>query len=52
MPITNPLREFIITGIKTLMFYDGSGDMIGEIDKLSDINISDETASSELRGGN
>ncbi|MGL5328305.1 MAG: hypothetical protein ACRDD7_03480 [Peptostreptococcaceae bacterium] len=51
MPITNPLREFVITGIKSLMFYDANGDMVADIDKLTDINISDETASSELRGG-
>lgn len=51
MPITNPLREFVITGIKSLMFYDANGDMIADIDKLTDINITDETASSELRGG-
>lgn len=51
MPITNALKDFVITGIKDLRFYDSNGDMTAEIGKLSDISISDETASSQLRGG-
>ena len=51
MPITNPLKDFVIKGIKDLRFYDANGDMSAEINKLSNISISDETATSELRGG-
>lgn len=51
MPITNPLKEYVITGIKSLLFYDSDGKFAVELDKLTDINITDETASSELRGG-
>jgi len=51
MPVTNPLKDFVITGIKDLRFWDSNGDMVAEISKLSDISISDETAQSELRGG-
>lgn len=51
MPITNPLKEYVITGIKSLLFYDANGDFSVELDKLTDINLTDETASSELRGG-
>jgi len=51
MPVTNPLKDFVITGIKDLRFWDSNGDMIAEISKLTDISLNDETAQSELRGG-
>ncbi len=51
MAITNPLKEYVISGIKSLLFYDSDGNFTAELDKLTDINITDETASSELRGG-
>lgn len=51
MPITNTLHDFVIKGIKDLRFYDSTGDMIAEINKLTSISISDETSTAELRGG-
>ncbi len=51
MAITNPLKDFIIKGIKELRFSDSNGDLTAIIDKLQGITITDETASSELRGG-
>jgi hypothetical protein len=51
MAITNVLKEFVISGVKDLRFYDSNGDLSAEISKLTDININDETAKSELRGG-
>jgi len=51
MAITNPIKEYVVTGIKALKFYDSTGKFVGKIDKLNDLAISDETASSELRGG-
>lgn len=51
MPITNTLHDFVIKGIKDLRFYDANGDMVAEINKLSNISISDETSTAELRGG-
>ena len=51
MAITNPINEYVVTGIKALKFYDSTGKYVGKIDKLNDLSISDETASSELRGG-
>lgn len=51
MAITSPIKEYVVTGIKSLKFYDSTGKYVGKIDKLNDLSISDETASSELRGG-
>jgi hypothetical protein len=51
MAITSPIKEYVVTGIKALKFYDSTGKFVGKIDKLNDLSISDETASSELRGG-
>lgn len=51
MAITNTLHDFVIKGIKDLRFYNSDGDMIAEINKLTNINISDETSTAELRGG-
>lgn len=51
MAITNPIKEFVVTGIKALKFYDSDNKYVGQINKLNDLSISDTTNSSELRGG-
>jgi hypothetical protein len=51
MAVTNPLKDFVIKGIKDLRFYNADGDMSAEINKLSNIQITDETSTAELRGG-
>lgn len=52
MAITTRVGNIAITGIKNMFFFDKSnGELMGDFDKLVDISLSDEQASSELRGG-
>lgn len=52
MAITNRINEFVILGIKDLLvFTRDSGDLIGDIQYLVDITISDEIQQADLRGG-
>ncbi len=51
MSITNTLHDFVIKGIKDLRFYNADGDMVAEINKLTNISVNDTTSTAELRGG-